>query len=173
MRCATGNGPPWMTPSKSQMKLATSGEVKNCPSSRRRSKSPLKSATGSWNTSYAGFNLVGATFILECPDSGETWTNGQQPSSYESIRRSQPARQCASTTGEMRVRPLCPLPSCGHLEDNMHTNQIERCWVRCRFRESANQKYLELPEEVIIVPALNRNLGGSPISISRNPEAAR
>jgi len=30
-------------------------------------------------------------------------------------------------------------------------------------RESANQKYLEL-QEVIIVPALNRNLGGSPIN---------
>ena len=53
-------------------------------------------------------------------------------------------------------------------EDNMHTNQIERCWVRCRFRESANQKYLELPEEVIIMPALNRNLGGSPINFE-NP----
>lgn len=49
-------------------------------------------------------------------------------------------------------------------EDNMHTNQIERCWVRCRFRESATHRYLELPEEVIIVPALNRNLGGSPIN---------
>jgi putative SbcD/Mre11-related phosphoesterase len=49
-------------------------------------------------------------------------------------------------------------------EDNLHTNQTERCWVRCRFRESANQRYLELPDEVIIVPALNRNLGGSPIN---------
>ena len=53
-------------------------------------------------------------------------------------------------------------------EDSMHTNQIEPCWVRCRFRESATQRYLELPKEVIIVPALNRNLGGSPINFE-NP----
>ena len=49
-------------------------------------------------------------------------------------------------------------------EDNLHHNQMERCWVRCRFRKRRHQKIPELPEEVIIVPALNRNLGGSPVN---------
>lgn len=41
----------------------------------------------------------------------------------------------------------------------------ERCWLRCRFREEANSRYTELPEEVVVVPALNRSLRGSPVNL--------
>ncbi|MCU0861060.1 MAG: metallophosphoesterase [Methanomassiliicoccales archaeon] len=41
----------------------------------------------------------------------------------------------------------------------------ERCWLRCRFREEAHSRYTELPEEVVVVPALNRSLQGSPVNL--------
>jgi hypothetical protein len=41
----------------------------------------------------------------------------------------------------------------------------ERCWLRCHFREEAHGRYPELPEEVIVVPALNRSLQGSPVNL--------
>jgi len=41
----------------------------------------------------------------------------------------------------------------------------ERCWMRCRFKEEAHSRYVELPEEVIVVPCLNRALQGSPVNL--------
>lgn len=41
----------------------------------------------------------------------------------------------------------------------------ERCWMRCRFREEALSRYTELPEEVIVVPSLNRTIQGSPVNL--------
>lgn len=41
----------------------------------------------------------------------------------------------------------------------------ERCWVRCRMRDNAHKRYNEFPEELIIIPALNRILGGSPVNL--------
>jgi len=41
----------------------------------------------------------------------------------------------------------------------------ERCWLRCRFKEEAHGRYPELPEEVIVVPSLNRSLQGSPVNL--------
>jgi hypothetical protein len=64
-----------------------------------------ESATGS-DSSCTGFNLVGATFILEYPQAGETWTNGQQPSSF----------QRASKAVEIRVNASVPFVSfCGEI----------------------------------------------------------
>lgn len=52
------------------------------------------------------------------------------------------------------------------LEDSLGNVSKEPCWVRLRPREVAHKRYVELPEEVIMVPAFNRSLGGSPINIS-------
>jgi len=41
----------------------------------------------------------------------------------------------------------------------------ERCWMRCRFKEEAFSRYTELPEEVIVVPSLNRTIQGSPVNL--------
>lgn len=41
----------------------------------------------------------------------------------------------------------------------------ERCWLRARFKEEAHGRYPELPEEVIVVPSLNRSLAGSPVNL--------
>ncbi|MDD1773545.1 MAG: phosphoesterase [Methanomassiliicoccales archaeon] len=50
-------------------------------------------------------------------------------------------------------------------EEGLGNVTAERCWVRCRMKDNAHQRYNELPDEVIIVPALNRILGGSPINL--------
>ncbi len=49
-------------------------------------------------------------------------------------------------------------------EDGLHHNQVERCWVRCRFK-GPSERYSQLPEEAIMVPALNRSLGGGPVNL--------
>ena len=49
-------------------------------------------------------------------------------------------------------------------EDGLHHNQVERCWVRCRFK-SAGDRYSRVPEEAIIIPAFNRSLGGGPVNL--------
>ena len=41
----------------------------------------------------------------------------------------------------------------------------ERCWMRCRFKEEAFSRYPELPEEVIVMPSLNRTIKGSPVNL--------
>jgi len=41
----------------------------------------------------------------------------------------------------------------------------ERCWLRCGFKEEAHSRYPELPEEVVVVPSLNRSLQGSPVNL--------
>jgi putative SbcD/Mre11-related phosphoesterase len=41
----------------------------------------------------------------------------------------------------------------------------ERCWLRCGFKEGARLRYPELPEEVVVVPSLNRSLRGSPVNL--------
>jgi hypothetical protein len=49
-------------------------------------------------------------------------------------------------------------------EDGMHHNQVERCWLRCRFQGSS-ERYPNLPEEGIMIPAFNRSLGGGPVNL--------
>jgi len=49
-------------------------------------------------------------------------------------------------------------------EDGLHQNQVERCWLRCRFKGSS-ERYPKMPEEAIMVPALNRTLGGGPVNL--------
>lgn len=49
-------------------------------------------------------------------------------------------------------------------KDNLGRTTTEPCWLRCGFKE-LNARYLELPEELIVVPALNRSMGGSPVNL--------
>ena len=49
-------------------------------------------------------------------------------------------------------------------EDGLHHNQVERCWVRCRFKDGSD-RYPRLPEEAIMIPAFNRSLGGGPVNL--------
>lgn len=51
------------------------------------------------------------------------------------------------------------------LEDSLGNVSKEPCWVRFRIEERTSKRYLELPKEVIMVPAFNRCLGGSPVNI--------
>lgn len=51
------------------------------------------------------------------------------------------------------------------LEDSLGNVSKEQCWVRFKLREKAYKRYVEVPEEVIMVPAFNRSLGGSPVNI--------
>jgi uncharacterized protein len=41
----------------------------------------------------------------------------------------------------------------------------ERCWLRGGFKEEAHSRFPEFPEEVIVVPSLNRSLQGSPVNL--------
>jgi metallophosphoesterase superfamily enzyme len=52
------------------------------------------------------------------------------------------------------------------LEDSLGNISKEPCWVRFTVREGAQQRYVEVPEEIIMVPAFNRSLGGSPVNLS-------
>lgn len=64
----------------------------------------------------------------------------------------------------------CRLLVMGHnhpaviFEDGLHQNQVERCWVRCRFK-GAGGRYSKVPEEAILIPAFNRSLGGGPVNL--------
>ncbi|MCX6651118.1 MAG: metallophosphoesterase [Methanomassiliicoccales archaeon] len=49
-------------------------------------------------------------------------------------------------------------------EDGLHQNQVERCWLRCRFKGSS-ARYTKMPEEAIMLPAFNRTLGGGPVNL--------
>ena len=49
-------------------------------------------------------------------------------------------------------------------EDGLHHNQVERCWVRCRFK-ATGERYSRVPEEAIMIPAFNRSLGGGPVNL--------
>ena len=49
-------------------------------------------------------------------------------------------------------------------EDGLHHNQVERCWVRCRFKTTGD-RYSRVPEEAIMIPAFNRSLGGGPVNL--------
>jgi putative SbcD/Mre11-related phosphoesterase len=53
------------------------------------------------------------------------------------------------------------------LEDSLGNISKEPCWVRFKMKSQAHQRYVELPDEVIMVPAFNRTLGGSPVNIER------
>jgi uncharacterized protein len=53
------------------------------------------------------------------------------------------------------------------LEDSLGNVSKEPCWVRVKVKEQAHKRYVELPDEVIMVPAFNRTLGGSPVNIER------
>lgn len=65
----------------------------------------------------------------------------------------------------------CRLLVLGHnhpaviFEDGLHQNQVERCWVRCRFKDLYQERYPGLPEEAILIPAFNRTLGGGPVNL--------
>jgi uncharacterized protein len=41
----------------------------------------------------------------------------------------------------------------------------ERCWLRSKFKKEALSRYPEIPEEVVVVPSLNRSLQGSPVNL--------
>ena len=51
------------------------------------------------------------------------------------------------------------------LQDSLGNVMKEPCRVRFRTEGGTSKRYLELPKEVIMVPAFNRCLGGSPINI--------
>ncbi|MDR0887912.1 MAG: metallophosphoesterase [Candidatus Methanoplasma sp.] len=53
--------------------------------------------------------------------------------------------------------------------DGVGRQVTEPCWVRGRFLGTTTEKYEELPERFIIVPAFNRMLGGSPVNIIGEP----
>jgi uncharacterized protein len=53
------------------------------------------------------------------------------------------------------------------LEDSLGNISKEPCWVRFRLLPQANTRYVEVPEEIIMVPAFNRSLGGSPVNIEK------
>lgn len=49
--------------------------------------------------------------------------------------------------------------------DGVGHTTTERCWLRCGFKKEAHSRYPELPEEVVVVPSLNRSLQGSPVNL--------
>ena len=54
------------------------------------------------------------------------------------------------------------------LEDSLGNVTKEPCWVKCRVnKEMEGKKYLQLPDEVIMVPAFNKVLGGSPVNLGK------
>ena len=67
----------------------------------------------------------------------------------------------------------CRLLIMGHnhpaviFEDGLHHNQVERCWVRCHFKDGSNEWYPKVPEEAILIPAFNRTLGGGPVNLEK------
>ena len=72
-----------MTSNKSQMNPATSGGVKNCPSSLLVSKSlvlPSKTGVGCRGI---GFSLGAGRFILLCDEADSMPADGQLPSPHE------------------------------------------------------------------------------------------
>jgi len=52
------------------------------------------------------------------------------------------------------------------LEDSLGNISKEPCWVRFPVTEQPPGRYVDVPEEVIMMPAFNRSLGGSPVNIS-------
>lgn len=51
------------------------------------------------------------------------------------------------------------------LEDSLGNVSKEQCWVRFKLKETAHKRYVEVPDEIIMVPAFNRSLGGSPVNV--------
>jgi len=51
------------------------------------------------------------------------------------------------------------------LEDSLGNISKEPCWVRFPINKNMVKRYVEVPEEVILLPAFNRSLGGSPVNI--------
>jgi len=52
------------------------------------------------------------------------------------------------------------------LEDSLGNISKEPCWVRFPVMKGAVKRYMEVPEEIIMIPAFNRSLGGSPVNIT-------
>lgn len=50
--------------------------------------------------------------------------------------------------------------------DGVGRRTTEPCWLRGRFKEACSERYPVLPQELIVVPAFNRMLGGSPVNVS-------
>jgi hypothetical protein len=53
------------------------------------------------------------------------------------------------------------------LEDSLGNISKEPCWVRFQISGVSMKRYMEVPEEIIMVPAFNRGLGGSPVNLER------
>jgi len=53
------------------------------------------------------------------------------------------------------------------LEDSLGNIIKEQCWLRFRLKERSYKRYLEVPEEIIMLPAFNRVLGGSPVNLRK------
>lgn len=51
------------------------------------------------------------------------------------------------------------------LEDNMGKTHTEPCWLRCKFSDKAERRFTEVPDDLIVVPAMNPLLTGSPVNI--------
>lgn len=49
--------------------------------------------------------------------------------------------------------------------DGVGAHMSEPCWLRGNFKETSDEKYPQLPERFIVVPAFNRLLGGSPVNV--------
>lgn len=54
------------------------------------------------------------------------------------------------------------------LMDSLGNVSKEPCWVKFKMKDDAYQRYVEIPEEVIMMPAFNRSLGGSPVNIDKS-----
>lgn len=50
-------------------------------------------------------------------------------------------------------------------KDGVGAHMSEPCWIRGRFKETKDERYEQLPENFIVVPAFNRLLGGSPVNL--------
>lgn len=51
------------------------------------------------------------------------------------------------------------------LEDNLGKTHTESCWLRCKFSDEAERRFKEVPDDLIVVPAMNPLLTGSPVNI--------
>jgi len=50
--------------------------------------------------------------------------------------------------------------------DGLGRTSSEPCWLRCGFSDKARRRFTRVPEELIVMPALNPNIIGSPVNIN-------
>ena len=53
------------------------------------------------------------------------------------------------------------------LIDSLGNVSKEPCWVKFKLKDDAYQRYVEIPEEIVMMPAFNRSLGGSPVNFEK------